>query len=132
MSIMAARAEYVPGVCNIGPAEIKRRRQGGWVGLAVTVVAWAAFFIFRVPAPWRLLLFFPAMIGATGFFQAALHFCAGFGIRGVFNFGSEVGKTETIEQVEFRRKDRQKARLIGLYSALVGIAIALAGFFIIP
>jgi hypothetical protein len=128
---MTANAEYIPGVCNIGPAEIRRRRQGGWVGLGVTVLLWGASMIFRIPAPWRLLLFFPAMIGATGFFQAALHFCAGFGMRGVFNFGSEVGKTDTVEQAEFRLKDRRKSQLISLYSALVGIATAIAAFFLV-
>jgi hypothetical protein len=128
---MTANSEYVPGICNIGPAEIRRRKQSGWLGVGLTILLWAAFLIFRVPAPWRLFLFLPAMIGATGFFQAALHFCAAFGIRGVFNFGSEVGKTDTVEQAEFRRADRRKARLIGLYSALVGIAIALAGYFLV-
>ena len=126
---MTAKQEYIPGVCNIGTAEIRRRRQSGWVGLGATILAWGAFLIFRVSAPWRLLLFIPAMISATGFFQAALHFCAAFGTRGVFNFGSEVGKTETVERAEFRLKDRRKARLIALYSALVGIAAAIAGFF---
>lgn len=101
--------------------------QGGWIGLGVTILLWGAFFIFRVPAAWRLTLFLPAMLGATGFLQAALHFCAGFGMRGVFNFGPQVGKTDTVEQAEFRLKDLRKARLIGLYSALVGIAVAVAG-----
>lgn len=128
---MTAGAEYVPGVCNIGKAEIQRRRQSGWIGTIVTVVLWAAFFLFRVPAPWRLFLFLPASMGAVGFFQAGLHFCAGFAMSGVFNFGPEVGKTDTVEQAEFRRKDRQKAGLIALYSALVGIAVALAGFFLV-
>jgi hypothetical protein len=128
---MTTKAEYMPGVCNIGPAEMKRRRQGGWLGLCATIVLWAAFWIIRVPAPWRLSLFFPAAMGATGFLQAALHFCAGFGARGVFNFGSEVGKTETVEQAEFRRKDRRMALQIGLYSGLIGIAVAIAGFLLV-
>jgi hypothetical protein len=123
--------EYVPGVCNIGPAEIRRRSQIGWIGSGVTILLWLAFSIFRVPAPWRLLLFFPASMGATGFFQSALHFCAGFGMSGVFNFGPEVGKTESVEQAEFRLKDRRKARLIALYSALVGIVVAIAGIFLV-
>jgi hypothetical protein len=127
---MTSKSEYIPGVCNIGPAEIRRRRQSGWLGLGATALLWAAFVVFRVPAPWRLLLFFPAMIGATGFFQAAFHFCAGFGMRGVFNFGPEVGKTDTVEQAEFRMKDRKKARDISLYAALVGIAVAVAAFFL--
>jgi hypothetical protein len=129
---MASPAEYIPGVCNIGPAEIRRRSQSGWFGLGVTVVLWAAFFVFRVPAPWRLFLFFPSMISATGFLQAAMHFCAGFGMRGVFNFGQVVGKTESVEQAEFRRKDQRKARSIALLSALAGLVVAAAGFFLVP
>jgi hypothetical protein len=96
--------------------------------LGATILLWAAFAAFRVAAPWRLLLFLPAAMGATGFLQAAMHFCAGFGMRGVFNFGSELGKTDTVEQAEFRLKDRKKANRIGLYSLMIGIAIALVGF----
>jgi len=127
---VTARQEYIPGACNIGPAEIKRRIQSGWIGLGVTILLWAAFVIFRVPAPWRLLLFFPAMMSATGFLQAALRFCAAFGMRGVFNFASTVGTTETVEQAEFRLKDRRKALLIALYAALLGAAAAIAAFFL--
>ena len=128
---MATKQEYIPGICNIGPAEINRRRQSGWLGLTVTILLWVAFWFFRVPAIWRLLLFFPAAMSATGFLQAALHFCAGFGTRGVFNFGSEVGKTETVEQVEFRHKYQRKALQIILNSVLTGIAIAIAGFLLV-
>lgn len=127
---MTTRQEYVPGLCNIGPAETRRRERSGWVGLGATVLLWGALWIFRVAAPWRLLIFFPAMMSATGFLQAGLHFCAGFGLRGVFNFGPEVGKTETVEQAEFRLKDRRKARLIGVYSVLIGAAVALTAFFL--
>ena len=128
---MTAKQEYVPGACNIGPAEIRRRMQSGWVGLGVTILLWAAFVIFRVPAPWRLLLFFPAVTSASGFLQAGMRFCAAFGMRGVFNFASEVGKTETVAQAEFRVKDHRKARLIALYAALIGAAAAIAAFFLV-
>ncbi len=127
---MTSKTEYIPGVCNIGPAEIRRRRQSGWIGVGATILAWALFALFRVPTPWRLFLFFPAMIGASGFLQAALHFCAGFGTRGVFNFGPLVGTTQTVEQEEFRRRDRRKALVIGLYAAGAGIGIAAIGFFL--
>jgi hypothetical protein len=127
---MSATAEYIPGVCNIGTAEIRRRRQSGWTGLGATIVLWGLFLVLHVPAPWRLLLCLPAMVGAAGFLQAAFHFCAAFGMRGVFNFASDVGKTDSVEQADYRRKDRQKARMIGLYSALIGAAVAVAGFFL--
>jgi hypothetical protein len=124
---MGSKTEYIPGVCNIGPAEIRMRRRVGWLGLAATLILWAGFLVLHVPAPWRLFLFLPASFGATGFLQAAMRFCAGFGQRGVFNFGSEIGKTEGVERADFRLKDRRKARLIGLYSVLIGIAVAIAG-----
>jgi len=128
---MVANEKYIPGVCNIGPAEINRRMRGGWFGLGLTILLWLAFWAFRVPAPWRLTLFFPAFTGAEGFLQAAFHFCAGFGMRGVFNFGSEVGKTDSVEQAEFRRIDLRKAQLISLYSALIGIGVAALGFLLV-
>ena len=128
---MATKQEYIPGICNIGPAEINKRRQSGWLGLGATILLWIVFWVFRVPAIWRLLLFFPAAMSATGFLQAGLHFCAGFGMLGVFNFGSEVGKTETVEQAEFRHKDQRKALQIILYSVTIGIAIAIAGFLLV-
>jgi hypothetical protein len=127
---MAKKTDYIPGVCNIGPAEIRMRRMAGWAGLGATVLLWAMFFVFRVPAAWRLFLFFPAVMSAVGFLQAAMHFCAAFGVMGVFNLGPNVGKTDSIEQADFRKKDRQKALLILLYSCLIGMAAAMAGYFL--
>ncbi len=128
---MATKSEYIPGVCNIGPAEIRNRRMFGWIGLGVTLILWGAFLVFGVPAGWRLLLFFPAAMSAIGFLQAALHFCANFGMRGLFNFGPEVGKTDTVEQAEFRRKDRMKAMQIILYGSVIGAVVAIAGFVLV-
>jgi hypothetical protein len=128
---MTENNTYIPGVCNIGPAEIRMRRLSGWLGLGATILLWAACWAFRVPAPWRLLLFFPAAMSATGFLQAAMHFCAGFAVLGVFNLGATVGKTDSVEQAEYRRKDRVKALQIALYSALIGLAVALAGFLLV-
>jgi hypothetical protein len=125
---MAMKSEYIPGVCNIGPAEIQGRRRVGWIGLIAAILLWIAFFLFRVPAIWRLTLFFPAVVSAVGFLQAAMHFCAAFGVLGVMNFGPRIGETDTVEQAEFRRQDRRKALRIIAYSVLIGAAAAGAGY----
>jgi hypothetical protein len=122
------KSEYIPGVCNIGPAEIRSRRLAGWLGLAATVLLWGGMILIRAPAVLRLLLFFPAAGSAVGFLQAAMHFCAAYGILGVWNLGPDVGKTESVEQAQFRREDRLKAARILLYSALIGLAGAAAGY----
>ncbi len=121
---------YIPGVCNIGPAEIARRRRAGWTGAAVTVAAWAALAAFDAPPVVRLLLFFPAMMSATGFLQAAMHFCAYFGFSALFNFGPEAGrsKTDTVAEAEFRAKDRRKALQIVAYAAAIGAVVAGAAY----
>ena len=122
--------EYHPGTCNIGSAEIAKRKQTGWIGVGATVVLGLALVFFHVPAVWRLTLFAPAFVAATGFLQGFMHFCAAFGMRRVFNFGPQVGKTEEVEQAEYRRKDKQKALQIITYSALIAIVLATAVLFL--
>jgi hypothetical protein len=90
----------------------------------------AVFVTAEVPAPWRLTLFFPAFVAAIGFLQAAGHFCAKFGLEGVFNFGPHVGRTDAVEQAEFRKQDRRKAISIVGQSIAVGIAAAIGAYFL--
>jgi len=122
-------AKYIPGVCNIGPAEIRRRRQSGYVGLGATAVFAAILMGLQAPAVWRLLIFLPVSAAATGFLQAQQHFCARFGMVGLFNFRSSVGRTDTVLQAEFRAKDRRTALRIVGYSSLIGVAAALTAYF---
>jgi hypothetical protein len=120
---------YIPGVCNIGPAETKARMMSGWGGLVATILLGAVLFGLNAAPGWRLILFFPATIAATGFLQGAWHFCLGFGFKALFNFG-ELGTADSVEQAEFRRLDRRKAWTILSSSLAIGLAVALAAFFI--
>lgn len=58
-----------------------------------------------------------------------MHFCAYFGFASLFNFG-DVGKTDSVQQAEFRVKDRRKAWQIVMHSVLIGIAVAILAYFI--
>lgn len=118
--------QYIPGVCNIGPDEIQKRKRAGWLGLGLAVALWGFLTWVAAPAVWQLTLFVPAMISATGFLQAYMHFCAYFGFASLFNFG-DVGTTDSVSQAEFRAQDRRKAWQIIIYAALIGMAVALVG-----
>src|SRR4051812_34315040 len=118
----ATKMQYEPGVCNIGPAEIRSRQRVGVGGAIVTVVAVVAFVIFGVPDSWRWLVIIPAGVGAMGFLQGAFRFCARFGMAGLFNFG-ELGTEEAVYQQEYRRKDQRKAVVISVLSLAIGIAV---------
>ena len=119
---------YVPGVCNIGREEIRMRWITGWVGLALTIAIWFGFVYFNSPALMRLWLFVPAFVSAIGLLQASMHFCVAFGAKGLFNFKSEVGKTESVDQAEFRAKDKAKAIKIMLAAAAIAALVAVLGY----
>ncbi len=110
--------DYEPGVCNIGPAEIARRRDGGVVGLAAGAAVIAAAVGFGLPKPVRLLAALPLFGGASGLLQARARFCSGFGLRGLANF-ADLGRSTAVEDAEDRAADRAKAlRILGAATAV--------------
>jgi len=117
-------SEYQPGICNIGPAEIARRRRAGHVGLVVAGILLAILVAISAPPFARLLVALPSAGAASGYLQAALKFCAGFGSRGLFNFGP-VGSTERARDPADRARDRARARQIGLASLAIGVAVGI-------
>ena len=66
------------------------------------------------------------MMSAVGFFQAYTHFCVYFGLAALFNFG-DLGKTDSVQQAEFRALDRKKAWKIIFSAILAGGVVALVG-----
>jgi len=115
---------YRPGVCNIGPAEIARRRRSGHLGVIAAVLLFAVLVALGVPPIVRLLVALPATIAASGYLQARYRFCAGFGSLGVFNFG-DVGTTERVADPAARALDRRRANQIGLASLAIGVAVGI-------
>ena len=118
-----SESEYVPGVCNIGPAEISSRRRTGHVGLLATLVLLGVLIVIDAPTLARWLLLIPAAIAASGYLQAYLRFCAGYGALGEFNFGP-LGRAQSVADRDARRRDRIKAFEVGLASFVVGLGVA--------
>ena len=121
---MSNNDRYIPGVCNIGPAEIRMRRTSGYIGLSITIVLFVLFYTVPISAPWRLIISIPAVLAASGFLQAQLHFCARFGMSGLFNFGDDIRHHESVDQVAYRKKDQQKALTIIAGSVVIGLLVA--------
>jgi hypothetical protein len=121
---------YRPGACNIGPAEIARRRRSGLLGLGAAAVLAAALLILDAPTVTRWLVALPLAGGAVGLLQARFRFCAAFGLVGVRNFGA-LGTTERVADAAARRADRSKAVAIYLAGGAIGFAGALV-FVLLP
>ena len=116
--------QYVPGSCNIGPAEIALRRRAGHAGLVVTAALGAALLRSDLPRAWRLTLAVPAAGAASGYLQARERFCADFGWRGVYNFDRR-GQEQPVAADQALAQDRRKAMRIAAASAAIGVGVAL-------
>lgn len=119
---------YIPGVCNIGKKEIERRKQAAIFSFVLCIVCIALIQWFDADRIWKLLLFIPAASLGVSFQQWYFKFCVAFGIKGVFNFGN-IGKTFTVEQKEYFRKDRIKAWQMIISGVFFGIATALLYYY---
>lgn len=113
---------YEPGVCNIEPAEIARRRRSGHAGLIVSAAVFALLLALAAPHWTRLVLVLTAGVSASGYLQARLHFCAGFGSSGVYNMGP-LGTVERVVDPAARSRDRLRSLQIGLASLAIGLAV---------
>jgi predicted nucleic acid-binding Zn ribbon protein len=117
---MNTTTEYIPGICNINPKEVKRRRTIGIIGLLM-VVAIATLLIFlNVPAGFRLVIFIPAFIMATGFLQAKAKFCVGFASAGMQHTGDE---SRNVEDKEALKLDKKRAKKINIQALIIAVIV---------
>lgn len=121
--------KYISGVCNIGPEERKRRRNGAIYSGILTIAEIIILSVFRVNPLWRLTLFIPAASLGVGFLQWYNKFCVAFGLMGVFNFG-DIGTTFSVEQRQDLKRDRTKARRMILLGIVFGLICAVCFYFL--
>ncbi len=126
----SAEQKYIPGVCNIGPAERAKRRQSGLIALLASVILMVTLTAIGAPRGWRLLLILPLSAAAIGFLQDWFHFCVGFGIKGLYNVINSAGTTDSISQAEYRAQDRKKARLIIWLALASGVILGVLCFLV--
>ena len=121
----APRAEhYQAGACNIGPAEIARRRRAGLIGVAIALVLGALIVALGLPAWARLMVFLPLAGGFVSLEQARRHFCVGFAMAGLRNFGA-LGREEHITDSAERSADRRAGLVMTAYCSLLAAVVTL-------
>jgi hypothetical protein len=101
-------SEYIAGACNIGPSEIKRRRQGALIGAVLFVITTLLFVITDAPTTTRILAFIPALLFAVGMIQSRKRFCVAYGFLGVFSL-EKLGATTKISINQDLKADRKYA-----------------------
>lgn len=121
---------YVPGTCNIGQGEIKRRQAVAIFSLFLIAISSIGILTTDQDRGARLSIFIPAVIFSIGFVQSRKKFCLAYGLAGTFNFG-KLGQISKVQSLEDKKVDRKTAVFILFQSiALAGAITAI--FFILP
>jgi hypothetical protein len=130
MSLKMPDIEYIPGTCNIGKGEVRKRQLVALVGLFFSISTLFAFNTVDTPTEVRLGIFFPLMVASVGFIQSRSKFCLAYGFAGTFNVG-KMGDIKRVSSKEDRAADRKTALAI-LGKSFLLAAIATAVVLVLP
>ena len=130
MSLKMPDIQYIPGSCNIGKSEVRKRRIAGLVGLFVSISYLLTFSRLDASPEFRLGIFFPLMVASVGFVQSRSKFCLAYGFAGTFNVG-KMGDIKRVASKEDRAADRKTALAI-LGKSFLLAALATAVVLVLP
>jgi hypothetical protein len=113
-------AQYQAGVCNIGGAEVKRRKQVAKIGATFFIITAIYLILTGANSVSAAFAFLPAMLASVGFVQSRKKFCFAFGLMGTFNF-AEAGKMSKVVSKEELSADRRMA--LSIIAQSMGLAL---------
>ena len=114
---------YVPGTCNLGKDEIRRRQVVALIGAVLTIISFSGLVVADTANSARWSLFAPLMIFSVGFIQSRKKFCLAYGLMGTFNLG-KLGDISRVQSAEDRKADRKTALTILIQSALLAFSLS--------
>jgi len=123
-------AQYIPGACNIGKGEIRRRQIVALIGLALSISSLITLISTNAPRGARLGIFVPLAVASIGWVQSRKKFCLAYGFIGTFNFG-KLGQLSKVADSASRAADRKTALSI-LFQAGAYAVIATAIIYALP
>ena len=102
---------YIPGTCNIGKGEIRRRQFVALVGAVISAIYLAGLVSTSAAPGARLGIFIPLTVASIGWVQSRKKFCLAYGFMGTFNFG-KLGELSKVSDKSTQAADRKTAFLI--------------------
>ncbi len=112
-------ATYIPGTCNIGKGEIRRRQVVALIGAVLSAFTLAGLISTNAAPGARLGIFIPLLVASIGWIQSRKKFCLAYGFMGTFNFG-KLGQLSKVSDKSAQAADRKTA----LYILAQSLALA--------
>jgi hypothetical protein len=116
--------QYIPGSCNIGSGEIRRRQVVAIIGAILSISSFITLLMAGAPRNARYGIFVPLMIASVGWVQSRSKFCLAYGFAGTFNMG-KLGDVSRVADKASKAADRKTAITILLKSIILALAITL-------
>lgn len=117
---------YIPGTCNLGKSEVKRRQFVALLGLVLS--GFSAVSLWNATIATRATLILPLFVFSVGYVQSRKKFCMAYGFAGAFNLG-KLGELARVSDPADRASDRKMAFRILIEAA--ALAVALTSFYLI-
>ena len=115
---------YIPGTCNLGKAEVRRRQLVAAIGAVMSLLSLAGLIGANAPRGARWSIFLPLMVFSVGFIQSRKKFCLAYGFLGTFNLG-KLGDISRVQDPADRKKDRATALAILFQALLLALALTI-------
>jgi hypothetical protein len=115
-------SQYIPGACNIGTGEIRRRQVVAIIGLMLSISSFITLLMAGAPRNARYGIFVPLMIASVGWVQSRSKFCLAYGFAGTFNMG-KLGDISRVADKASKAADRKTALTILLKSTALAAAL---------
>jgi hypothetical protein len=115
---------YIPGTCNIGKSEIRRRQSVAILGGIATILGTISIGNKYTSHAPRLWLFIPALVFSIGWIQSRKKFCLAYGYMGVFNFNSGRSTNKVISQEDLAA---DRATAFSILTQAIVLAFAITG-----
>jgi hypothetical protein len=119
---------YIPGSCNLGKAEVRRRQLVALIGLFLSISTLIGLIGSDAPSSARWGMFVPLMVFSVGFIQSRRKFCLAYGFMGTFNLG-KLGDISRVQNPEDRKADRKTA--LGILLQAAGLAFLITTIVVI-
>lgn len=117
-------SQYIPGTCNIGSGEIRRRQVVAIIGAIISISSFVTLLMAGAPRNARYGIFVPLMIASVGWVQSRSKFCLAYGFAGTFNMG-KLGDLSRVADAASRAADRKTAMTILVKSTGLAAIITL-------
>ena len=116
--------QYIPGSCNIGSGEIRRRQVVAIIGTIISISSFVTLLMASAPRNARIAIFLPLMIASVGWVQSRSKFCLAYGFAGTFNMG-KLGDISRVADAASKAADRKTAITILVKSTALAATITL-------